>query len=313
MHSVVGSNRFGSAMSYKDMALAPNELANTTCNIPADNSVYWAPSLYYKSDGKFALVPFYLKAYYFNRGNTHPLAKMPIGLRMIRGDPHRKTRLPKPDEIHNDTMNLFWYGTDNGGFPSFLTGEWQVRIMFPNCWDGKNLQTANYSTNTHVLFRDEATGMCPPSHPVRIPQLFVEVVYSVGSVTKKNPHVQRSDFIFGTGDTEGWGAHADYISGWHQEVLDAALETCDNNAWSNPKCAFHQFDGVVSKNPKGYYKGAPVEEVDGIKELHVSGQECHQSGFPPAPCHFGNKFEKPAPLRNDFGVFGKRNNIGVFV
>lgn len=286
------------------MAMAENELANTTCNIPADNSVYWSPTLYYKRNGQFFTVPYYMKAYYFNRGNTHPLAKMPIGLRMIRGDPYRKVRLPKPDEIKNDTMNVFWYGSDSGGFPSNQMDEWQVRIMFPNCWDGIHLQTQAIGENTHVVFRDEVTGLCPSSHPVRIPQLFQEVCYSVGAVKNAYPGVQRSDFIFGTGDTEGWGAHADYISGWHQEVLDAALETCDNNDWSKPQCAFHQFAGVNSKNPKGFYKGSPVEQVNNISQLRVTGEECHDSGFPPAPCHFGNTFQKPAPLRNDFGVFG---------
>lgn len=295
----------GSKVSYEDVAMAPNEMANTTCNIPADNSIYWAPTLYYKRDNRFFTVPFYLKAYYFNRGNTHPLAKMPIGLRMIRGDPAHKTRLPKPDEIKNDTMNLFWYGDSDGGFPNSLEEEWQARIMFPNCWDGKNLETKTLGLNTHVLFRDEHTGLCPASHPVRIPQLFTEVVYQVWDIKKKFPDIKRSDFLFSTGDKKGWGAHVDYISGWHQEVLDAALETCVNNAWGNSDCAFHQFEGVVSKNPKGYYKGSPVEEVDNITQLHVTGHECHQSGFPPATCNFGNTFEKPPPLHNKFGVFGK--------
>ena len=39
------------------------------------------------------LVPVYMKADYFNRGATEPMARMPRGLRMIRGDPFRTTPL----------------------------------------------------------------------------------------------------------------------------------------------------------------------------------------------------------------------------
>ena len=47
--------------------------------------------------------------------------------------------------------------------------------MFPNCWDGKNLVTATPLLNTHMAFRSDSNGSCPDTHPVRVPQLFVEV------------------------------------------------------------------------------------------------------------------------------------------
>jgi len=39
MHSVFGSNHFGSTVSLADSMLQPNELANTTCHIPSDGSM----------------------------------------------------------------------------------------------------------------------------------------------------------------------------------------------------------------------------------------------------------------------------------
>merc|ERR1719460_1069047 len=80
-----------------------------------------------------------MKAYYFNRGSTEPMAPMPRGLRMIRGNPYRQVPLVPEHEIRNDTVNIFWYGSNmTGGFPAWLhKGDWQTRIMFPNCWDGK--------------------------------------------------------------------------------------------------------------------------------------------------------------------------------
>ena len=50
-----------------------------------------------------------MKAYYFNRGATEPMALMPVGLRMLRGNPHATTPLVLENEIKNDTENIFWY------------------------------------------------------------------------------------------------------------------------------------------------------------------------------------------------------------
>jgi hypothetical protein len=175
-----------------------------------------------------------MKAYYFNRGATEPMALMPVGLRMLRGNPHATTPLVKENEIKNDTENIFWYGSgDTGGFPDWLDkGDWQSRTMFPNCWDGKNLVTATPGQNTHMAFRG-GDGTCPASHPVRIPQLFVEVDYQISYYAQRGG-VKTTDFLLSTGDRRGWAAHVDYISGWNQDSLAAALHTCPNTAQDNP-------------------------------------------------------------------------------
>ena len=107
--------------------------------------MYWAPSMYFhnRTSKKYFLVGTYMKAYYFNRGTTEPsgspsdppirinwinigqtfvcfrilfdrslrraVALMPVGLRMLRGNPHATTPLVPEHEIQNDTENIFWY------------------------------------------------------------------------------------------------------------------------------------------------------------------------------------------------------------
>lgn len=311
MHSFFGSNRFGDTVSLADSTLGPNELANTTCNIPADGSMYWAPSLYFhnRTEGRFHIVPSYFKAYYFNRGNTFPMERMPVGLRMLRGNPYRNGPLVWEHKISNDTVNIFWYGSNNtGGFPDFLNGDWQARIMFPNCWDGKTLKSASKTTNTHVVFRNESNGLCPLSHPQRIPQLFTEVNYQIEKYSKQ-PGAKPGDFLLATGDKNGWGIHVDYISGWQQDVLDAALETCINTDQGNPDCAFHQFAGDISAGNSGgpvgsmlLHKKRPIEEVTNITQLLVTGEEVQMSGFPAAKCKWGEARPAPSPLINKKGV-----------
>ena len=317
MHSVFGSHRFGPTVSLADVTLGKDELANTTCNIPADGSMYWAPSLYFHNatgdgDGKYYIVPSYLKAYYFNRGTTQPMEHMPVGLRMIRGDPYRTTPLVPPANISNDTVNIFWMDSgDTGGFPAWADrGDWQTRTMFPNCWDGVNLKTAAPGLNTHMAFRSEGNGTCPPSHPKRVPQLFVEVNYQIEEFVKQG--ATASDFVLAMGDRKGWGAHVDYISGWQQDALNAALHTCLNTDENNPNCTFHEFSSVtpaaLNGGPVGsmrLYKPAPVEEVDGLDALLVTGQEAKTGGFPTATCEWGAASKPSPPLLNKRGALNK--------
>ena len=126
-----------------------------------------------------------------------------------------------------------------------------------------------------------------------------------------------TDFVLATGDRRGWTAHVDYISGWQQDTLDAALKTCPNTAQGNPGCAFHQFSGVIpaantagngrvaggASGARRLYKPSPIEEVDGLDHLLVTGEEARRTGFPVAPCAWGSsQFDEPPPLINRAGV-----------
>jgi hypothetical protein len=181
--------------------------------------------------------------------------------------------------------------------------------MFPNCWDGKNLETAKPGENTHMAFRDEHTQLCPDTHPQRIPQLFTEVNYQIEKYSK-HKGVKRSDFLLATGDDKGWGTHVDYISGWQQDTLEAALNTCVNTDQNNPNCSFYQFRGDIPASNNGkppgsttYFKPRPIEEVTSISKLLVAGKEVAMSGFPAAPCIWGAAAHKPPPpLLNKRGV-----------
>ena len=132
-----------------------------------------------------------------------------------------------------------------------------------------------------------------------------------------------SDFLLATGDRKGWTAHVDYISGWQQDTLDAALKTCPNTAQNDPGCAFHQFSSVIpagttqAAGPGGdadagvsaarrLYKPSPVEPVDGLDHLLVTGEEARRTGFPAATCTWAPpRFRKPPPLVNKAGVLTK--------
>jgi hypothetical protein len=140
--------------------------------------------------------------------------------------------------------------------------------------------------------------------------LFTEVNYQIGKYTRDDPSVNRGDFLLATGDKNGWGTHVDYISGWQQDVLGAALQTCVNTDQNNPNCSFHQFVGDIPEANNGarpgsmtLFKRRPVEAVTNISELLVTGKEAIMSGFPAASCTWGPPAHpEPAPLINKKGV-----------
>lgn len=59
------------------------------------------------------------------------------------------------------------------------------------CWDGKNLDSANHID--HVAYPTQgpsnflSTGDCPASHPVKIPQLMLEVRPPFNPLTCSSP------------------------------------------------------------------------------------------------------------------------------
>lgn len=164
-----------------------------------------------------------------------------------------------------------------------------------------------------MAFRSTTDDSCPDTHPVRIPQLFVEVNYQIEKFANDKT-TKSTDFILSTGDRKGWTAHVDYISGWQQELLSSALYTCFNTDQNNPNCSFHQFSSVEpaarrSANaagepaPRRLYKASPAEEVDGLDHLLVMGAEARRSGMPEASCTFGaSEFQKPPMLANTRGT-----------
>lgn len=50
-------------------------------------------------------------------------------------------------------------------------------------------------------------GICPPSHPILLPVLFIEVPYDVNTITKDG-----GKFVFANGDETGYGFHGQYPS-----------------------------------------------------------------------------------------------------
>jgi hypothetical protein len=110
----------------------------------------------------------------FIGGGAQNVVAMPLGLRVLYGDAKQSTNGPA-------NARPSWTCT---GFEDRLTDLYPIcpagskveRIhAFPNCWDGKNTDSANH--RTHIVFANQQ-GKCPQGFK-NVPQLQVTLVYDV--------------------------------------------------------------------------------------------------------------------------------------
>jgi hypothetical protein len=73
----------------------------------------------------------------------------------------------------------------------------RFEIMFPSCWDGKNVDSHNH--RSHVAYPDLVMGgSCPPGFPVVLPGLFYETIWATNAFRGK-----AGEFVISNGDADG--------------------------------------------------------------------------------------------------------------
>jgi hypothetical protein len=188
---------------HTDASSTPESLVGreTTCESEADASAYWFPTLYV---GGEAVHPLTSIVYYVKRTYT-AVEPHPAGLKMIAGNDKAKTRQPKGVAA--------WSCGGVGGTPRFHTIPacradrlLQLQINFPNCWNGKTLDSPDHKR--HMAYAKN--GACPSSHPRTLPTIALIVLYP--------PMPAQAAVASGR-----FGAHADFVNGWNQDALAAIV------------------------------------------------------------------------------------------
>ena len=216
---------FSGALSISPTSTPASLLAGkTNCKDSLDKSAYWMPSVYKLSaDGTTTLVePYEDRAYY--RATTlkaAALSEVPFGLRMIAGDP--KAMSPQPAGVAGFQCRTLADGnvTPKQSLPptcakgTFL----ESSVVFPNCWDGKNLDSADH--RSHMSYA-AVTAPCDPAHPVRLPALTFAERYPVDAFLGGTAVV---DAMPGMPMTQ-FNLHADFINAWTPSEMTYLVKNC---------------------------------------------------------------------------------------
>jgi hypothetical protein len=92
-------------------------------------------------------------------------------------------------------------------------------LTFPECWDGRNLDSADHQSHMAYSVR----GVCPRNHPVPVPQLQTFIRYKSDG---------GSDISFSSGTWNTY--HGDFMNGWIPESQQLLLRACTH---ASQKCS----------------------------------------------------------------------------
>ncbi|KAH7416742.1 hypothetical protein BKA64DRAFT_768408 [Cadophora sp. MPI-SDFR-AT-0126] len=242
MHQIVGGNAFNASIPSADQY---RELFNDKFTTQTSGGFV----VYYVSDGKNKVTAF------------------KPGFRMLVGDATQRTKIGSGRK----SQSCFRCYTG----PNF-GGDNAAPCQDANCWDGVNLDSPDhkshvaYPKNGPQQFTGTSTGgACPSTHPVKIPQIMLEIVWDTTAFNNKAdwPADGSQPFVLSTGDNTGYSQHGDYVFGWKGDSLQRAM---DGGPCTGASCA------GLKEMAMGAEKACKVprlypENADGCKfELHPS-------------------------------------------
>jgi uncharacterized protein DUF1996 len=187
-------------------------VASTTCTRDGDTAAYWAPTLV---DNGTPVTPIGADVYYRRRTFAR-VQPFPAGLKMVAGNSHA---------VSPQLLDITWWDcgskTDVAAqstvptCPSGRNSSLRLHVRFPNCWDGKHLDSRDHKS--HMAY--SVGGACPARHPVAVPSLAIALRYPIMG--------DSSVYLASGGQFSG---HADFINAWNQDRLAFLVNDCLNAA-----------------------------------------------------------------------------------
>jgi hypothetical protein len=219
MHSFVGNKAVDAHTTAADLM----KFTATTCKPKVDHSAYWVPTLYEAATKKPVETTGFRVYYRSIRDNSRGIVPIPNGLRMIAGD--AKKRVPTPRGAQGQFYCAFYGPGDVDGYARSDNGNWPIcaepaglhfMLQFPDCWDGKNLDSPNHKD--HIAFG--TNNACPSSHPVRIPALTFDIAY--GAKGSKAGYYLSSD----PNGRSASSMHGDAFVMWDEKQMNQRVRNC---------------------------------------------------------------------------------------
>lgn len=299
MHSVFGSASFKEVL-HEDEFEDPDwqndrrKDDQTTSNIIPNLSLYWAPSLYIYNpdDDLYYIAPSFSRTYYRieHRKDISVINPIPPFLQLIAGTADRMTEWNRRDE-HDD---IRWTVRSNRrNTNSVEHGDWsylrkdpdlyededqlEMNIRFPNCLavrrNGRPL-ISSPDFRSHATYSE--SNRCPDDFPYHIPTVNLEVRYNLQAMRDllgRDVVDNIDNWILSTRDQSGASAHADFVSGWPEELMEEAIEHCRDgrDPRGRGRCPVENYFGQSSQEMRAKTiplpGRVPDEDVSPVKRL----------------------------------------------
>jgi hypothetical protein len=205
--------------------LATLQAGGTTCNIPADRSGYWMPTVY---NGNQMIMPVGPQVIYYKTGiiDYTSVRPFPPGLRFVVGSPSATANEFKtaPGWVAGWECGSNDRGDD---FPANCPAGTQLNIRYqaPSCWNGLYLDTPDHKS--HMAY--PVNGRCPADHPVALPMIEFKMAFPVSG--------DMSQVHLASG--RGYSFHYDFFNAWEDPTLKALVDHC---IVGGLQCDGHGFD-----------------------------------------------------------------------
>lgn len=199
----------------------------------ANRSSYWVPTIIDILTGK--VIPFDGGNIYYKKAiqkTSTDYVAFPQGMAAIAGD-------AKNEDDKKTTGRFICYGPQgqNPGWAGNITdavakgtcvagGKMVMEVNFPQCWDGKNLRSANHTSH---LARP-VKGACPTTHPKKLPHYTMNMAVPIKvGMNPANWALSSDSYVLSKPKLKrGLSAHADAIWNWDPVIQGRWLAGCVN-------------------------------------------------------------------------------------
>lgn len=228
--------------AFTTIEILENATEASTCEGGALNqSAYWVPTLFTEDGTRLENIE---PLFYYKSGFHLPadiIEVPPEGLRMISG-----REMFEPQELVSAKFRCAsWEPT----LPQFDEGDpldhvpylpdcpmddlLEIRIVFPQCWDGVNLSSSD--NRSHMAYPipaeapNVASGRCPDTHPVAIPEISYNFAFYVTPETGSPSTWRLSSDM--SSSQPGSSLHGDWMNGWDPEIMELIVKNCINTGY----------------------------------------------------------------------------------
>jgi hypothetical protein len=216
------------SVKYNSDLNALPTVGNSTCRGGLMNrSAYWHPTIIDTSTNS-PVLPSNGGMFYYKTGYVPPsqVVAPPRGLRMLVGNPKATTAAEAQSVRYQCLNDATGQGTTKTNVipNNCAVGQYvMMEILFPQCWDGKNLDSPNHKD--HMAF---ANGSCPASHPVAIPLISFNIKFKINIPNQSANWRLSSDNYAFNGSNAGYSGHADWVNGWDEAFFAGIVRNCLN-------------------------------------------------------------------------------------